>query len=67
MFYCLKYFIITSIFRSATTNHVITSYIELYIFANIFYSECTPISVSCRRKPIKFCSSGKEVVKIMFC
>ena len=36
-----------------------------YIFANIFSCDCSNnylISVICRRKPIKFCSSSKDFV-----
>ena len=47
----------------AKHNHVSANYTLSYIFANIFSVTWYPISVSFRRKPIKFCS----VTGILLC
>ena len=43
-------------------NHVSANYTELYFHQYLLFRIKYPISVSCRRKPVKFCSSDEDFV-----
>ena len=49
----------------AKINHVSTNYTELYFRKYLPFRMQYSISVSCRRKPIKFCSSDEDFVAVV--
>ena len=51
--------------RPVIIEHVSTNYIELYFCQYLPFRMWYSISVSCRRKPIKFCSSDKDFVAVV--
>ena len=46
-------------------DHVSTNYTKLYFRSYLSFRMHYPISVSCRRKPIKFCNSDKDFVAVV--
>ena len=49
----------------AKIDHVSANYTELYFRYYLSFRKYYLISASCRRKPIKFCSSDKDFVAVV--